>query len=177
VLGLQLMLFFHEISHLVVASLLGVELTFIDIFPGKISSMITVPNPYDSVIVWAGILLGSVLPFALIPIWNTKSLQAGTFFKLWAYFCVLANGSYLSLGFWESLSDSGKLIGFGWPVWSIIGIGIVIAAIGYVCIRSTILRLRESDQLSEIDFLSLSIWGAFLLAWIGFQYWIAVLLS
>lgn len=103
------MTFTHETGHIVGGLMSGGELVSADLAPWRMPYSIFDPDPRPLVTLWSGPLLGVAVPL----------LAAICIRRDWcwflAYFCMLANGSYLALAWWsgEPLLDTSKLLAHG----------------------------------------------------------------
>lgn len=127
----------HEMGHVLAAIGTGGKLAVVDVRPWRFSTTLVSPNPFPSVVVWSGLLMGWLVPLVSLPFWKMKSscqsqvLAIGPLLKTWSAFCWLSMGSYLALALGESFSDSGMLLREGWSPVVLCVTGIVVAVIGY----------------------------------------------
>ncbi|MEE2640842.1 MAG: hypothetical protein VX768_09465 [Planctomycetota bacterium] len=176
-LGLQWMLFTHELGHLVAAKICRARVTYLDLHPLGISSMLFESPSCRSLILWSGFLLGSLFPFVLVSAWNIGLGGLGIFLQAWAWFCLLANGLYLLVGATESLSDSGLLVAAGWPGWTLTLAGAGLAALGYRGLSRRMQMDWNRQQLNSIRWTGIGCWVVVLVNWLAIQYGIARLLA
>ena len=103
------MTFTHELGHIVGGVCCGGKLTDADLLPWHLPYSFFNPDPYPLVTLWCGPLLGVLVPVLIA--WMIRHPWA------WfvAYFCVLANGTYLSVAWYtgEGQLDAAKLIRHG----------------------------------------------------------------
>lgn len=122
----------HEIGHLVGGWAGGGTLTDYDLAPWRLPYSLHSPDPKPLLTLWAGPVLGVLVPLALA----LAIRQRWSWFV--ADFCLLANGCYLALA-WLSGDphlDTPRLLNAGaHPVTVAIYCGLTIA-IGYVRFRS-----------------------------------------
>jgi hypothetical protein len=70
------------------------------------------PNPHPLFVTWAGPVFGALLPLLVALVlgaWAIKSHLATTF----SGFCLLANGSYITVGSLQRVGDAGDLMRYG----------------------------------------------------------------
>lgn len=131
------MTFFHEIGHVICGFLSGGKLQSADLVPWRLPYSYFEPDPMPLVTLWGGPILGVLIPASI----------AGVVRKSWAwfvaYFCVLANGTYIALAWFshERLLDTERLLDHGaHPISIVIYCGLTIS-IGYVGFRHECARL------------------------------------
>jgi hypothetical protein len=76
-------------------------------------------NPHPAIEVWAGPLCGSIVPL-LVWLIVRKPWRSWRFF---AGFCLIANGSYLGIGWLMRSGDAWELTKLGTPRWVLILVG------------------------------------------------------
>ncbi|NND98085.1 MAG: hypothetical protein HKN47_12230, partial [Pirellulaceae bacterium] len=84
----------HESGHLLAGSLCGGSLSRVQLRPWSLPYSFFKPDPWPSVTLWAGPILGCLGPVVAASIWRRPGLW------LIAWFCVLANGTYLLMGWY-----------------------------------------------------------------------------
>jgi hypothetical protein len=126
-LGMQAV---HEFGHVVGAWLTGGQVDRVVLHPLTISRTDLVHNPRPQVVVWAGPVLGCLLPLAA---WGVVA----TLRRPWAYvprffagFCLIANGAYLAVGSFDQVGDAGVMLQGGSPAWSLWLFGVVTIPVG-----------------------------------------------
>ena len=100
----------HELGHVVGAMVSGGQVERVVLHPLTISRTDVKPNPNPLLVVWAGPLLGCMLPLVIglaVPkrfgvVRNTALFFAG--------FCLLANGVYIGFGAFDSVGDCGEML-------------------------------------------------------------------
>ena len=120
----------HEFGHVVGAWLSGgrVERIVLEFF--SFSRTDVSPNPHPLIVVWAGPIVGSLLPLLA---WATNRLINKTsdlIARFWAAFCLLANGLYIGAGSFGRIGDAGDMLAAGSPMWMLVTFGIITAAAG-----------------------------------------------
>lgn len=127
-LGMQAL---HELGHVLGALLSGGEVRRVILNPLTISRTDLVANPHPLFIVWAGPVVGTILPL-LCWLIAAKLSNTGTF--LWRFFaglCLLANGAYIGLGSFNQIGDCGEMLRHGSSPWQLWLFGAVTIPMGF----------------------------------------------
>ena len=127
------MLVTHELGHMLGAWLSGGRVISISIPVVGFSQTIVHPNPHERFVVWCGPIVGVLLPGVLL----LFKRAARTFIGFFVGFCLIANGSYIGLGWLRRAGDAGDLVRLGTPVWLMVAFGIVCTAAGLACWHRT----------------------------------------
>ena len=142
------MTFVHECGHIICGWSCGGTLTNFDLLPWHLPFSIFDPDPRPLITLWGGPLLGAVIPLVF------AMLIRKDWMSFIAYFCVLANGSYLATA-WVSgdrYLDTPKLLEKGaYPATVFIYCALTIA-VGYVGFRRHCIRVLSAPKcLDAID--------------------------
>ncbi len=176
------MMLVHELGHVLAAWATGGQVVYVNLYPGQLSSTLVRPNPHPSIVLWAGLLAGWIVPAAI-----ARSVQVGPLtigkpgirhsLNGWAAFCLLAGGVYLAIGGSEKLTDTGQLVAADWPLPWLVAIGTAVAIAGYAWSRRAWPALLR--HLEDRPPTSRSITYAWLLLglWIVGQWWLASMLD
>lgn len=103
------MTFTHEIGHIIGGMCCGAVLQSADLVPWRLPYSLFEPDPFPLVTLWAGLIIGVLIPVAV-------AMIAG---RVWiwfvAHFCILANGTYIAVGWWvgDRYLDTSKLLEHG----------------------------------------------------------------
>jgi hypothetical protein len=127
----------HELGHLVGGWASGGTLLHSDLRPWRLPYSMFEPDPHPLVTLWAGPLLGIMLPGAFA--WLIR--RPSTFFI--ASFCLLANGCYLLIA-WitgDRWLDTSRLFAAGASSFSVIAYCVLTVIPGYVLFRTACVRL------------------------------------
>jgi hypothetical protein len=109
-----MMMLVHEFGHVLGAWASGGTVERVIWHPLVFSRTDVSPNPSPLAVVWAGPLLGGLLPFA---VWAALSRFQWSFvLRFFAGFCLIANGGYIGGGSFEGLGDCGPMLAHGSPV-------------------------------------------------------------
>lgn len=167
------MMLVHELCHVVGAWATGGVVTYVDVYPGRLSSTLVRPNPMPSVVVWSGILGGWLTPAAValgcrrLPVFFREVAEC------WAAFCLLAGGAYLAVGGTERLTDTGQLVAAGWQLPLLITAGASAALTGYAWSRRAWPRLLRTFNPRSMTIRLVALAWTFLVAWIAGQWLLA----
>ncbi|QDU31866.1 hypothetical protein ETAA8_70270 [Anatilimnocola aggregata] len=107
----------HELGHVLGAWMAGAQVDRVVLHPLLISRTDISEAAHPLVVIWAGPILGSLLPLLLwLLAWRLKRPE--TFlFRFFAGFCLLASGTYLAVGSFDGIGDCGDLLRHGTPIW------------------------------------------------------------
>ncbi|MCA9206214.1 MAG: M50 family metallopeptidase [Planctomycetales bacterium] len=122
----------HEAGHAIGARYTGGEVTKIVVHPLTISRTDVSPNPHPLIVVWAGPILGCVLPLLAWIIWRTARIPASYLPRFFAGFCFVANGTYIGVGVFSRAGDAGEMLRYGSPIWSSCLFGAMASVVGLV---------------------------------------------
>lgn len=155
----------HELGHISAAWITGGTIALIDLHPLHISHTLVSPNPQPVIVIWAGPLVGILLPVALY-LGLRKSFQNKIhFIRFFAGFCLIANGAYLGSAAIEAVGDARDLMIANVPIYLPIAFATLTVPSGFLlwnhqgaCFgigkNGRIISLREST----IAALTLIIW-------------------
>ena len=121
------MLAVHELGHVLGAWTTRGSVERVVLHPLAISRTDVSPNPSPGVVVWAGPIVGVLLPLGLIGLTRGLGRKIAIFF---AGFCLLANGTYISVGSLDRVGDCREMAASGTPVWIMIAFGVVTIPLG-----------------------------------------------
>jgi hypothetical protein len=121
----------HETGHLLAARLTGAEVIKVALHPLIMSRTDVVDGAHPLVVVWAGPLVGSVLPLLLFGL-AAGFRSPGTYlFRFFAGFCLVANGVYIGVGhFLADGADPYVMLENGSPRWLLVLFGAVAFPLG-----------------------------------------------
>jgi hypothetical protein len=113
-LGMQAV---HELGHAAAARLTGGQVERVVLHPLTISRTDLARNPRPLAVVWAGPLVGVLLPLALWGAAWAARLPGAFVMRFFAGFCLLANGAYIGAGSFDGVGDCGEMLRHGSPMW------------------------------------------------------------
>ena len=120
----------HELGHVLGAWSTGGDVSRVVLHPLTISRTDLSHNPRPGVVVWAGPVVGVVLPTILWQIANVLRMPATFVLRFFAGFCLLANGLYIGLGSFASVGDCGEMLRHGASMWQLWLFGLATAPMG-----------------------------------------------
>ena len=109
----------HEMGHVVGAIATGGTVEKVILHPLAISRTDLSDNPRPLVVVWAGPILGTLLPLALAFAARIAEFPWTYLMRFFAGFCLIANGCYIGAGSFGGVGDAGDLLRHGSPAWSL----------------------------------------------------------
>jgi hypothetical protein len=118
----------HEIGHVLGAAATGGTVEKVVLHPLTISRTDVSPNPRPLPVVWAGPLVGVLLPLALLSVFKTGRVSLWYLVQSFAGFCLIANGAYIGAGVFyggDNASDPGVMLHHGSPIWCLALFGAV----------------------------------------------------
>jgi hypothetical protein len=120
----------HEFGHILGAWVTGGKVSRVVLHPLTISRTDLSHNPNPLVVVWAGPVVGAMVPL-LAWVVAAASRQSGAFvLRFFAGFCLLANGLYISVGSFHRVGDCREMLGHGSEAWQLWLFGVVTAPAG-----------------------------------------------
>jgi hypothetical protein len=127
-LGLQAV---HEFGHVVGAWLTGGRVARVVLHPLTISRTDLAANPSPLVVVWAGPVLGCLLPLAAWGVAAALRWRGSYLLRFFAGSCLVANGGYIAAGGIDEVGDAGEMLRHGSPLWSLLLFGAVTVPAGF----------------------------------------------
>ncbi len=127
----QLMLTVHELGHCLAAILSGGSVTKIVLDPLSISRVDVSPNPHPLFVVWAGPIIGSIVPLVCWKLVPERKKFLKSCFSFFAGFCCVANGAYLTFGPFFYIGDCGTMLILGSNRTIIVSYGLGILLLGF----------------------------------------------
>jgi Peptidase M50B-like len=115
----------HEFGHVVGAWLTGGQVARVVIHPLTISRTDISYNPHRLLVVWAGPVLGCLLPLAALGVAAALRRRWTYLLRFFAGFCLVANGAYIAAGSFDYIGDAGVMLRNGSPVWLLWAFGAV----------------------------------------------------
>lgn len=129
-----LMMAVHEGGHIAVTLLLGGTVEHVVLHPLAISQTVRSGSSSPLADCWAGPLVGAALPLAAWLVARRWCRCAAAELRLFAGFCLLANGIYLGLGWVDAIGDAGEILADGGSRWTLILFGLAAAGAGLLLI-------------------------------------------
>jgi len=122
----------HELGHISAAMAIGAKIDLVALHPLTISHTDVGPNKHPLVVVWAGPLVGVLVPLAFWLAVSAARLTAAFLFRFFAGFCLVANGVYIGLGSFFAIGDCGEMLRNGSPIWSLWLFGVAATLAGFL---------------------------------------------
>ncbi len=121
----------HELGHVLGALTTGAEVERVILGPLSISETVLGENPHPLVVVWAGPVLGSLLPLALWGLLQLLKCSRAYLARFLAAFCLVANGAYIGADAFYQNGDGWVMAFYGTPVWVMVLFGIAAFVPGF----------------------------------------------
>lgn len=125
------MMLAHETGHVIGAVGSGGTVRRVVWHPAVISRTDVQPNPHPLIEVWAGPVIGCIVPLVLAGLASAMRLRIGYLIWVVAGFCLIANGAYIGVGTIDPVGDGQELIAHGAPRWSLGMFGVVAVLLGF----------------------------------------------
>ena len=122
----------HELGHVIAGLFTGGTITKVVVHPLAISRTDVSPNPNPLVTVWAGPIIGVILPLGIWAVFWKFKIPGDYLARFFAGFCLIANGAYIGTGSFENIGDAGDMMKHGSPIWLLWLFGIITAPIGFL---------------------------------------------
>jgi hypothetical protein len=121
----------HELGHVVGALVTGGAIAKVVLHPLTISHTELIENPHPLVVVWAGPLVGILLPLLLWGLLAATGTPGAFVARFFAGFCLVANGAYLGVGSFSGTGDCGEMLRQGSPAWILKIFGVIAVPMGF----------------------------------------------
>jgi hypothetical protein len=121
----------HELGHVLGAFLTGGTTATVVLHPLTISRTEMSDNPHPLIVVWAGPLVGVMLPLTLWGLLELTRVPGAFVARFFAGFCLISNGTYLGAGSFVAAGDCGEMLRQGSPVWVLRVFGAVAVPVGF----------------------------------------------
>ncbi len=120
----------HELGHVLGAIVTGAEVKRIVLHPLSISRTDIGLNPNPSIVVWAGPIVGAILPVLVWGALQSMAIRVAYLARFFAGFCCVANGAYIAFGSFDQVGDCKEMLDHGSPIWSLWLFGAVTVPLG-----------------------------------------------
>lgn len=124
------MMIVHELGHVIGAVATGGRVTRVVLEFASFSRTDVDPNPNPMAVVWAGPLIGVMLPLLVWLGVRSAWREGGVLLRFWAGICLIANGAYIGVGSLERVGDAGDMLRLGSPAWVLWVFGAVCGVAG-----------------------------------------------
>lgn len=126
-LGMQAV---HEAGHVLGAWATGGRVAKVVLHPLTISRTELADNPHPLAVVWAGPVLGVLIPLAVWGGATACRCPSRYLLRFFAGFCLIANGVYIGMGIIDPVGDAAEMLQLGSPQWLLAGFGIAATPVG-----------------------------------------------
>ena len=109
----------HELGHAAALWATGGTVARVVLNPLTISRTDPGLDPSPTVVVWAGPLVGVMLPLLAAAGARVLHLPGAHLLRFFAGFCLIANGCYLGVGAIDPVGDARELLRLGTPAWQL----------------------------------------------------------
>ena len=120
----------HELGHVVGILATGGTIAKVVLYPLTISRTDASINPSPLLVVWAGPILGVLLPLIMAMVASMGRLSWAYLVLFFAGFCLIANGCYIGVGSFGRIGDAGDMLRHGSPIWILWLFGLVTFPVG-----------------------------------------------
>jgi hypothetical protein len=124
------MMVVHELGHVLGAVATGGTVERVILHPLTISRTDVSPNPHPLVVVWAGPLVGVLLPLVLLVLFKAGRIPLAYMVQSFSGFCLIANGAYIGVGWFGRIGDAGDMLRYGSPMWCLWLFGVATFPLG-----------------------------------------------
>jgi hypothetical protein len=104
----------HELGHVAGAAATGGRVERVVLHPLTISRTDVSPNLHPLIVVWAGPIVGVMLPILLFL--AARRFKWAYLLQFFAGFCLIANGAYIGIGSFGKIGDAGDMLRHGSPI-------------------------------------------------------------
>jgi hypothetical protein len=120
----------HELGHVAGLWATGGKVAKVVLHPLTISRTDPGLDPHPLPVVWAGPLLGVLLPLGVFGVARMLVLPALYLLRFFAGFCLIANGCYIGVGSIDPVGDARELLRLDVPAWHLALFGIATVPLG-----------------------------------------------
>ena len=120
----------HEAGHVLHAWVSGGTVAAVRVPLAGFSVTEYSTNPRPHFVAWGGAVWGCALPLLRWAVLRFLRWEGRNLAQFFAGFCLIANGVYLGVGWKWRAGDAGDLLGYGTPVWVLLGFGVVTSVAG-----------------------------------------------
>ena len=125
------MMIVHEAGHVAGAMLSGGTVNRVVLHPLAISRTDVDPNPVPWFVVWAGPILGCLLPLCGWWLCEIRRWKFAYLSRCFAGFCLVSNGAYIGIGSLEQIGDAGDMLRSGSSSWCLWLFGAITVPAGF----------------------------------------------
>ncbi|MDB4731902.1 M50 family metallopeptidase [bacterium] len=122
----------HEFGHISAALMTGGTILLIDLHPLHISHTLISPNPQPVIVIWAGPIVGVLLPLVLYLVCCKFFQNMVHLLRFFAGFCLIANGAYLGSIAIEAVGDARDFLVENVPIYFPLTFAIITVPSGFL---------------------------------------------
>ena len=115
----------HELGHVAGSLATGGTISHVVLNPLTISRTDTSGSASPLLVVWAGPVVGVVVPLLLLAVFKATVREWSYLPQFFAGTCLIANGAYIGIGSFGRVGDAGDMIRLGSPLWSLWLFGLI----------------------------------------------------
>jgi hypothetical protein len=145
------MMVVHELGHVLGAWWTGGKVARVVLHPLVISRTDLAHNPNPLWVAWAGPICGVLIPLALWIAALVCRMPGAYVVRLFAGFCLLANGAYIGIGSFTSVGDTGDLLRHGATIWQLWLFGFVFCPAGVLLWHGLGRHFALGDACGRVD--------------------------
>jgi hypothetical protein len=120
----------HELGHVLGAWATGGTVARVVLHPLTISRTDLAVDPRPLLVVWAGPIIGVLLPLAALGLFVVAKWPGAYLTRFFAGFCLIANGAYIGVGSFDAIGDAGDMFHYGSPAWLLWLFGVATTPLG-----------------------------------------------
>jgi hypothetical protein len=120
----------HELGHATALWATGGTVLRVVLNPLTISRTDPGVDPYPALVIWAGPVVGALLPLAAAVVARAFHFAGAHLLRFFAGFCLIANGCYLGIGAVDPVGDARELLRLDTPAWQLGLFGVVTVPLG-----------------------------------------------
>jgi hypothetical protein len=125
------MMLVHEGGHVIGAAITGGTVQRVVWHPAVISRTDVYPSPSPTVVLWAGPVVGVVVPACLAALALMLRMRLAYLVAFFAGFCLIANGAYIGIGAFHPLGDAEEVRRMGFSPWTLGAFGVACTGSGF----------------------------------------------
>lgn len=151
-LGMQIV---HEFGHVLAAWSTGGTVVKVILHPLHISETVVQPKPFPRLVIWAGPLLGCLLPGLFWIPWRRQQTLLEACLRFFTGFCLIANGAYLGMAWLLPVGDALDLVHLGTSKWQLGLFGAMTFPLGLWCWNGLGARLGIGKEAAPVTVLQM----------------------
>jgi hypothetical protein len=142
----------HELGHVMGARATGADIKQVVLHPMTISRTDLGQNPKPLQVVWAGPLVGALLPLAAYLLCVGLRMPFLYLLRFFVGFCLVANGVYIGSGAFIPLADTAVMAFNGSPRWLMALYGLIAIPLGFILWNKQGKHFGLGNARGQVDF-------------------------